>query len=59
VSVDPAAPDPDNATINPGQHQVLSFHVQKGTWIFDGSQPIGLDNNRNGVGIGTANPPEN
>jgi hypothetical protein len=59
VAVDPAAPDPDNTVINPGQHQLLNFHLMKGTWVFDTSTFIGLDNNRNGVGVGAADPPEN
>jgi hypothetical protein len=57
--VDPQAEDPDNVVINPGQHQLLNFRLSSGSWFFEDSSFIGLDNNRNGVGIGADNPPEN
>jgi hypothetical protein len=46
----------DDFMINPGQHRLLNFALQTSSrgrleWVFTGDQFIGLDNNRNGVGI--------
>jgi hypothetical protein len=57
--IDAAPNDPDNAVINPGQHRLLNFHLVGKNWVFDGDLFIGLDNNRNGIGVGSADPPAN
>jgi len=46
----------DDFVIAPGQHRLLNFALQQSSrgrleWVFTGDQFIGLDNNRNGVGI--------
>ena len=46
----------DDYAIDPGQHRLLNFALQNSSrgrleWVFTGDQFIGLDNNRNGVGI--------
>jgi hypothetical protein len=46
----------DDYAIDPGQHRLLNFALQTSSrgrleWVFTGDQFIGLDNNRNGVGI--------
>jgi len=55
--VDPAAEDQDNATIGPGAHRLLTFTKSGKQWSLSGDSFIGLDNNRNGVGTGAADPP--
>lgn len=57
--IDAAPADPDNVTINAGAHRLLNFHLEGKNWVFDNDSFIGLDNNRNGVGVGAENPPEN
>jgi len=46
----------DDYVIQPGQHRLLNFALQTSSrgrleWVFTGDSFIGLDNNRNGVGI--------
>jgi hypothetical protein len=56
----PDAGDPsdvDNFNIQPGQHRVLNFSLKTSPlaitqWVFDGDTFVGLDNNRNGIGVG-------
>jgi hypothetical protein len=46
----------DDFAIQPGQHRLLNFSLQQSSrgrleWVFQGDSFIGLDNNRNGIGI--------
>jgi hypothetical protein len=48
----------DDFVVQPGQHRLLNFALQNSSrgrleWVFTGDQFIGLDTNRNGVGIGS------
>jgi len=50
-------PTPDDYVIDSGQHRLLNFALKTSSramteWVFTGDQFIGLDNNRNGVGVG-------
>jgi len=46
----------DDYQIDPGQHRLLNFSLQTSSrgrleWVFQGDSFIGLDNNRNGIGV--------
>ena len=47
----------DDFAIDPGIHRLLNFSLQQSSrgrleWVFQGDSFIGLDNNRNGTGVG-------